>query len=411
MDRTAIAGSGLRTENTFRVESEEFVMTHKWIGTTRALSLLLSLVLAVGLLQVGAVPASADTVYSFTHAYDCQRTSGYAYPKQNDTFDLYSFNYPLIGYEQCGSSNTGSWTLTLIGNYSNERNYYEALAAGGTDYSKTSQALTGIVSNVASAYGIAASGVNIYELKNGSTHISFGTVCAKSDVIFFIGDNWPAGSGGAGYVLSNQELSGTVPVTIKEDINSGVTPSVPAQTHAHQWKSSPIDGNGTREASTTISCTDPDCDAPMQVDVSLTASDVTLPGNVFGAKLTVETTENPAVALLSTRAVSLPLPGLPEGLEISEPVYKYSATGSGYDPIDPAGFTPKAGYYQASVQIRDVNQNVTVADLAVKYTVSDPAVTAATGDNRPIELMILGMAFFCAMAAGAFVLDGRRKVR
>ena len=147
----------------------------------------------------------------------------------------------------------------------------------------------------------------------------------------------------------------------------------------------------------------------MQVDVSLTASDVTLPGNVFSAKLTVETTENPAVALLSTRAASLPLPGLPKGLEISEPVYKYSATGSGYDPIDPADFTPKAGYYQASVQIRDVNQNVTVADLAVKYTVSDPAVTAATGDNRPIELMILGMTFFCAMAAGAFVLDGRRK--
>lgn len=181
--------------------------------------------------------------------------------------------------------------------------------------------------------------------------------------------------------------------------------------HTHQWKSSPIDGNGTREASTTISCAGPDCNAPMQVDVSLTASDVTLPGNVFGAKLTVETTENPAVALLSTRAASLPLPGLPEGLKISEPVYKYSATGSGYDPIDPAGFTPKAGYYQASVQILDVNNNVAVADLAVKYTVSDPAVTAATGDNRPIELMILGMAFFCAMAAGAFVLDGRRKVR
>ena len=411
MDRTAIAGSGLRTENTFRVESEEFVMTHKWIGTTRALSLLLSLLLAVGLLQAGAVPASAETVYSFTHAYDCQRTSGYVYPKQNDTFDLYSFNYPLIGYEQRGSSNTGSWTLTLIGNYSGESNYYAALAAGETGYSNASTALKGIVSNVASAYGIDASNVKIYELKDGSTHISFGTVCAKSDVIFFIGDNWPAGSGGAGYVLSNQELSGTVPVTIKEDINSGVTPSVPAQTHTHQWKSSPIDGNGTREASTAVSCTGSGCNAPMQVDVSLTASDVTLPGNVFDAKLTVETIENPAEALLSTRAVSQPLPRLPEGLKISEPVYKYSATGSGYDPIDLAGFTPKAGYYQASVQILDVNNNVVVADLAVKYTVSDPAVTAATGDNRPIELMILGMTFFCAMAAGAFVLDGRRKVR
>ena len=410
MDRTAIAGSGLRTENTFRVESEEFVMTHKWIGTTRALSLLLSLLLAVGLLQAGAVPAAADGDYSFTYAYDCQRQTGYTYPKIGNTFFLYDFDYPLIGYQKQGSSNTGNWTLTYINDYSSGYEYYKTLAAGGTDYSKASQALTGIVLNVASAYGIDASNVKIYELKDGSTHISFGTVCAKGDVVFFIGDNWAANNGGAGYVLSNQELSGTVPVTIKEDIKSGVKPSLPAQTHAHQWKSSPIDGNGTREASTTISCTDPDCGSPVQVDVSLTASDVTLPGNVFSAKLTVETTENPAVALLSTRAASLPLPGLPEGLEISGPVYKYSATGSGYDPIDPADFTPKAGYYQASVQIRDVN-HVTVADLAVKYTVSDPAVTAATGDNRPIELMILGMTFFCAMAAGAFVLDGRRKVR
>ena len=235
-------------------------------------------------------------------------------------------------------------------------------------------------------------------------------MCAKGDVVFFIGDNWAANNGGAGYVLSNKKLSGTVDVTITEDATNGVTPSVPAQTHSHTWTAS-IDGLGTKAVSAAVSCTGSGCDSPMQVDVSLTASDVTLPGNVFGAKLTVETTEKPAVALLSTRAASLPLPGLPEGLEISEPVYKYSATGSGYDPIDPAGFTPKAGYYQASVQILDVKRDVTIADLAVKYTVSDPAVTAATGDNRPIELMILGMTFFCAMAAGAFVLDGRRKVR
>ena len=116
------------------------------------------------------------------------------------------------------------------------------------------------------------------------------------------------------------------------------------------------------------------------------------------------------MALLSARAASQPLPGLPEGLTVSEPGYKYSATGSDYAPIDPNTFPPKAGYYQASVLVTDANQN-TVADLAVKYTVSDPAVTAATGDNRPVELMIMGMAFFCAMAAAAFVLDGRRKAR
>lgn len=190
-------------------------------------------------------------------------------------------------------------------------------------------------------------------------------------------------------------------------------PSFGPAVHTHQWKSDSIEGNGTKEASTAIFCADMDCDAPMQVDVTLTASDVTLPGDVFSAEISVEKIERPAVAFALRPAPQAPagLPeGLPAGLTISEPVYKYSATGSGYEPIDPASFTPKAGYYQAAVQITDDNNNnSTVAELAVKYTVSDPAVTAATGDNRPIELMIMGMAFFCAMAAAAFVLDGRRK--
>ena len=190
-------------------------------------------------------------------------------------------------------------------------------------------------------------------------------------------------------------------------------PSFGPAVHTHQWKSDPIEGNGTKEASTSIFCADMDCDAPMQVDVTLTASDVTLPGDVFSAEISVEKIERPAVAFALRPAPQAPagLPeGLPAGLAVSEPVYKYSATGSGYEPIDPASFTPKAGYYQAAVQITDDNNNNSpVAELAVKYTVSDPAVTAATGDNRPIELMIIGMAFFCAMAAAAFVLDGRRK--
>ena len=400
MDRTAIAGSGLRTENTFRVESEEFVMTHKWIGTTRALSLLLSLLLAVGLLQAGAVPASADTVYSFTHAYDCQRDP--AFPKKGGSLIASGIQAPMKGPTTSAGTydSIGTWVLTSQGPYVSP-------PPGAGKYFKD------IIESVATEYNIPASQVEIFELTKDGVHIAYGTILARSSgVTVFVGDNWTANANGCGYLLSTSAITkSSIQVDIAEDNKSGFTTATPVQTHSHQWKSTPIDGLGTKEASTTISCTGPDCDSPMQVDVSLTASDVTLPGNVFSAKLTVETTEKPAVALLSTRAASQSLSGLPEGLEISKPVYKYSATGSGYDPIDPAGFTPKAGYYQASVQILDVNNNVVVADLAVKYTVSDPAVTAATGDNRPIELMILGMTFFCAMAAGAFVLDGRRKVR
>ena len=147
------------------------------------------------------------------------------------------------------------------------------------------------------------------------------------------------------------------------------------------------------------------------VEVSLTASDVTLPGDVFSAEISVEKIERPAVAFALRSARQAPA-GLPEGLTISEPVYKYSATGSGYEPIDPTSFTPKAGYYQAAVQITDGNNNnSTVAELAVKYTVSDPAITAATGDNRPIELLAMGMALFSVLAIAAFLLDDRRKAR
>ena len=48
-------------------------------GKMRMLSLLLSLVLVLGLIQANAVTASAtqgDT-YSFTHAYDCQRNPAF----------------------------------------------------------------------------------------------------------------------------------------------------------------------------------------------------------------------------------------------------------------------------------------------------------------------------------------------
>lgn len=177
----------------------------------------------------------------------------------------------------------------------------------------------------------------------------------------------------------------------------------------HQWTFDSIEGNGTKEASTAIFCAGMACGEG--VEVSLTASDVTLPGDVFSAEISVEKIERPAVAFALRSARQAPA-GLPEGLTISEPVYKYSATGSGYEPIDPTSFTPKAGYYQAAVQITDGNNNnSTVAELAVKYTVSDPAITAATGDNRPVALMLLGMALFSLLAIAAFLLDGRRKAR
>ena len=47
----------------------------------------------------------------------------------------------------------------------------------------------------------------------------------------------------------------------------------------------------------------------------------------------------------------------------------------------------------------------------MKYTAADPAITAQTGDDRPIELMMASVLAFSALAAAAFVLDGKRKYR
>ena len=49
------------------------------------------------------------------------------------------------------------------------------------------------------------------------------------------------------------------------------------------------------------------------------------------------------------------------------------------------------------------------ADLYLKYTAVDPAITAQTGDNRPIEIMMASVLFFSALAAAAFILDNKRK--
>ena len=47
----------------------------------------------------------------------------------------------------------------------------------------------------------------------------------------------------------------------------------------------------------------------------------------------------------------------------------------------------------------------------MKHTAADPKVTAQTGDDRPIELMMASVLVFSALAAGAFSLDSKRKYK
>lgn len=176
--------------------------------------------------------------------------------------------------------------------------------------------------------------------------------------------------------------------------------------HEHDWRFTQTDSTltGTCQKST----------CPIKtVDVNLAADSVTLPNSPFNARL--------------------------EGLEqfkkevpnavIGEFVYKYKGPGdSEYRIVEPTAANAKAGEYQVGVRIKNLpgpvesdgpvamafeeNPDGTwYADLYVKYTAVDPKVTAQTGDNRPIELMMAGVVVFSALAAAAFVLDGKRKYR
>ena len=144
-----------------------------------------------------------------------------------------------------------------------------------------------------------------------------------------------------------------------------------------------------------------------EVGVTLNAHSVTLPASPFHA--TVDVTENFKEAF--------------PGAEISDILYQYNDSGS-WSEVDPKTFTPKPGEYQAGVSVFGIpmgedaaalstndgaNQATGSAFLFVKYTAADPAVTAQTGDNRPIEIMMAGAAVFSVLAAAAFILDSKRR--
>lgn len=158
------------------------------------------------------------------------------------------------------------------------------------------------------------------------------------------------------------------------------------------------------ENSLTAECGNSGCTIG-KVGVTLTASSVTLPNSPFNAQLTFEG-------------------DFKEAFRCSEIEYQYEDPTTGWGYVDPNTFTPKPGNYQAGVLISGLPGNGEIAArsldsniganqgseyLYVKYTAADPAITAQTGDDRPIELMMAGVLVFSALAAAAFLLDHKRK--
>ena len=171
--------------------------------------------------------------------------------------------------------------------------------------------------------------------------------------------------------------------------------------HEHNWQFT-VSESGD---SLTSKCLDSGCFIE-PASLSLSASSVTLPdGSPFNAELVGE--EQFGKAFPSAA--------------ISKIRYDYKGSdGVWHKGVDPVAANAKAGEYQAFVEISNLpgtvvdesgnplNQNGE-ASLFVKYTAVDPAVTAQTRDNRPIELMMAGMVVFSALAAAAFLLDNKRK--
>ena len=169
--------------------------------------------------------------------------------------------------------------------------------------------------------------------------------------------------------------------------------------HEHTWQFTQT------EKTLTVTCQN--CDTP-PVTLSLSAHSVTLPDSPFNARL--EGKEQFETAT---------------GAAISKIRYDYKGSdGVWHKDVDPIAANAKAGEYQAFVQISNLPRPVEsdgvvamaenpdgiyTADLYVKYTAADPAITAQTGDDRPIEIMLVSALAFTALAAAAFLLDNKRK--
>lgn len=171
--------------------------------------------------------------------------------------------------------------------------------------------------------------------------------------------------------------------------------------HEHRWTY-----EKTADNSLTVICENSGCPIG-KVGVTIDAHSVTLPDSPFNAQLKLEGDAK-------------------EVFSYDDIEYKYEDPGTGWEEVDPDTFTPKAGRYQAGILIYGLPGNGGVAARAVgnedgfgqgeasvylfvKYNAVDPAVTAQTGDNRPIELMMISAAVFSALAAAAFILDHKRR--
>ena len=229
------------------------------------------------------------------------------------------------------------------------------------------------------------------------------------------------------------DLANGLRVTVNKGHTWGAWTSNGARTHTHTCS-----GCNASETKTCADTSPADCKCDVAGeslhDWQFTKTDSTLTGTCGKGDI------DPLNLTLKADSVTLPTSPFNarlEGLEqfkavipnavIGEFVYKYKGPGdSEYRIVEPTAANAKAGEYQVGVRIKNLPgpvesdgpvamafeenpDGIWYADLYVKYTAVDPAVTAQTGDNRPIELMMGSVVLFSALAAAAFILDHKRK--
>lgn len=373
-------------------------------GHRRLLSMLLSLVLLVGLVPVIGLPASAanDNINNISISNPDFYSDG--------SLKSISISYNVVNAENAGNLQGAAYGKFVVHNGRSTKTYsWSSPYAVGAVFDLNENNIVWPTLNTGVDPTIVAVDDGSFRWTEGiggskNRTAEFGEGLVQPDTEYYL-YMWS--------LTKSYGVAGAYPdcffakikiedgeLLVRYDIDAQFAPLTPA----HVWNSTPVTtGNGTKQAATTLTCS---CSA--QVRVSLTASDVTLPGNAFSAKIDVEELQEPIVATYALRAATQ----LPAGHELTvsdTPGYKYSPDGTNFTDIDPASFTPAPGFYQASILVKDAASGNQLENLYVTYTVSDPAVTAETGDSRPIELLVMGMAIFSALAIAAFALDSRRR--
>ena len=140
--------------------------------------------------------------YAFNYCYDCQRRP--AHPSKGDDVRAYDLRTPLVGDMVFDTKNKSNWTLEYVSAYKDFK--------GGTGY------LSGLVERTRQAHSLTTSDdISIYELKDNGQHVTYCVIIAVSaddkEVLFF-GDTI---SGGGGYILSAEELTGDRTFIVDKD--------------------------------------------------------------------------------------------------------------------------------------------------------------------------------------------------